>query len=125
MRRQNDLPFAQLLNSVRYGMCNAEDIATLQTLAITSDHPDYSSQALHVFTTNQAVDTHNNAMLEATCTNIYTIDAITSRTDTQTGQAHTPVSYPASQSGGLMSTLTLTYSLGAWCKILPKSLGRR
>ena len=64
MRQNDDRCFAELLNRLKTGTFCDNDLEILKSRVITSDNPNYSWEALHVFAENSLVNDHNNMMLE-------------------------------------------------------------
>ena len=62
MRQREDKDFAEILNRIREGKHTEADIAVLKKriLNLSPQHPDYPINATHLFSTNMAVDQHNN-----------------------------------------------------------------
>lgn len=61
MRQQGDLKFKELLDRVRYGVCNSEDLAVLQSLK-TTEFPD-GIKPTRLYSKNVSVDAINQTEL--------------------------------------------------------------
>ena len=107
MRQKEDQTFAELLNRIRTGSQTSEDIALLQTRIINRNDPNYPSDTLHVFTTNRLTDEHNEVMLSTLPPPYFTVMAIDSKKDIQTGQVVVKPPQKSSETGGLKEKLTL------------------
>ena len=61
MRQREDKDFAEILNRIREGKHTNDDIKVLKerNLRLSSEHPDYPITSTHLFSTNMAVDEHN------------------------------------------------------------------
>lgn len=67
---KDDMSFAELLNWLKEGNCTENDIETLKrsVLTIKPGHLNYPIHANHLFTTNELVNSHNNAVFHNTPT---------------------------------------------------------
>jgi len=101
IRQKDDQMFAQLLNRIHTGSQTTDDITLLQTRIINRSDQCYPSDILHVFTTNQLTDEHNEAMLNRLPAPHFTVMAIDSRKDIQTVKAP----QKSSETGGLKEKL--------------------
>ena len=70
MRQKDDLSFAELLNRLREGNHSQKDIETLKRrlLKVQPGNSNYPIHVTHLFTTNQLVNNHNNAIFYGTPT---------------------------------------------------------
>ena len=61
MRQKDDAPFAELLNRIREGRQNEEDINVFKSCTVLSETVDYLElrHDLHLFPCNASVDAHN------------------------------------------------------------------
>ena len=64
MRQKGGTLFAQILNRIRVGEINDEDIKILSSRFINSTDKSYPQNALHIFAENYPADNHNQQMLE-------------------------------------------------------------
>ncbi|XP_052276203.1 uncharacterized protein LOC127875286 isoform X2 [Dreissena polymorpha] len=62
MRQKDDAPYAELLNRLRTGDHNNEDISILKTRVIGTSYltNEYPTNTTHIFMTNEKVDAHND-----------------------------------------------------------------
>lgn len=108
MRQKKDGDFAQLLNRVRTAEHTLEDERILESRQILTSDEAYPMGELHVFTTNSAVNTHNEKMVNTMKGPFKTIDAILSGKDVETGLVDgISVSENPNDTGGLRKSLTL------------------
>jgi len=103
MRQKGDTNFASLLSRMRVGKVTSDDIELLKTRVITEDM-DNNDSHLHLFPTNQQVDTYNNKLLYKLSTPMWTFKAIDKLPDKFPG-----ITIPGSdiKAGGLPSILSL------------------
>ncbi len=111
MRQRDDVAFAELLGRVRTASCTKDDIATLKSREILPTHPNYPTQALHVFKTNAQVDAHNDKHLQRLHHEgkpVVHIEAKDSKRDKQTEQlSDIPTPTKRAETGGLHTVLRL------------------
>ena len=113
MRQKDDTKFAELLNRVRTATCSEQDIATLKSREIKPDSLNYPHNSLHVYSINKLVDKHNQKMLKKITEEVYTIKAIDSKKDRNTGLDIEMPEKP-SDTGGLESQLRV----GIGCRVM-------
>ena len=113
MRQKDDSKFAELLNRVRTATCSEQDIATLKSREIEPDSLNYPHSSLHVYSINKLVDKHNQKMLKKITEEVYTIKAIDSKKDRNTGLDIEMPEKP-SDTGGLESELRV----GIGCRVM-------
>ena len=106
MRQKDDLEYAQILCRVRKGETTTADLDRLQTACIP--HLDLSPLDIHTFTTNK-VSEHNECVLSATNETIYTIHALDSVRDVETGFLANEIrdNAPLTQKGNLPTVLRI------------------
>ena len=75
MRQKNYQAFIELLNRVRTATQTEEDIRIIQSRSITPSHPNYPSNALHIWAENAPVDKHNKNKLEELSGFLFTLKA--------------------------------------------------
>ncbi|XP_035683454.1 uncharacterized protein LOC118420666 [Branchiostoma floridae] len=107
MRQQDDQAFADMLNRVRTAACTADDVRMLQARSTSNTDPGYPDNALHVFTTNKAVDDHNRGKLQQLATETIIIRCQDFTKDKQTGQLQLSVSDKPSESGNLRTEISI------------------
>ncbi|XP_066268348.1 uncharacterized protein [Branchiostoma lanceolatum] len=107
MRQHEDKPFADMLNRVRTASYTSEDISMLKSRSTSNSDPTYPNDALHVFTTNPAVNEYNKEKLQQLTTETITIQCQDYRKDRQTGQLDLNPSSKPSQTGGLRPELSV------------------
>ena len=76
MRQRGDIQFIDLLNQVRLGMLDEENVCLLKTRFVTKDNTNYPAQNIHIFAENAPVNQHNQYMLEQLDTQLVEILAI-------------------------------------------------
>lgn len=108
MRQKDDVDFANLLNRIRTSTHNKNDIEILRTRQVTTDDPQYPANALHVFTTNNKVNQHNENHLAATGHPVYTIKAMDMNTEHHTGQFKVEMPDNPNRTGGLRQYVKLS-----------------
>ena len=113
MRQKDDTKFAELLNRVRTATCSEQDIATLKSREIQPASLNYPHNSLHVYSLNKLVDKHNQKMLKKVTAEVYTIKAIDSKKDRNTGLDIEMPEKP-SDTGGLESELRV----GIGCRVM-------
>ena len=113
MRQKDDTKFAELLNRVRTATCSKQDIATLKSREIQPASLNYPHNSLHVYSLNKLVDKHNQKMLKKITAEVYTIKAIDSKKDRNTGLDIEMPEKP-SDTGGLESELRV----GIGCRVM-------
>ena len=64
MRQQGDSSFTDLLNRLRVGYLNDEDVKTLSARIVKESDVNYPCDAMHIWAENAHVDNHNNQMLD-------------------------------------------------------------
>jgi hypothetical protein len=74
-RQIGDPSFADILNRVRQGNKEPQDMAKLNTRVIKTDDAQYPKSILHIYATNKQVKEHNTKMLYQQTTDIITIKA--------------------------------------------------
>ena len=104
MRQKDDAEFAQLLNRVRTATCTKNDHLLLKSREINPEMKNYPMDVLHVFSTHKLVNKHNQQMLDKINERIYTIQAIDSKKDKNSG---INIEFPekSSETGGLETQL--------------------
>ncbi|XP_019628628.1 PREDICTED: uncharacterized protein LOC109473188 [Branchiostoma belcheri] len=107
MRQHDDKAFADLLNRVRTASCTPDDIVILQSRSTSNTDPGYPHNALHVFTTNKAVDEHNTTKLQQLTTETIHIQCHDYTKDRQTGQLQLNASSKPSETGSLRSEISV------------------
>ncbi|XP_066265421.1 uncharacterized protein [Branchiostoma lanceolatum] len=107
MRQHEDKPFADMLNRVRTASCTSEDISMLKSRSASNTDPTYPHNALHVFTTNPAVNEYNKGKLQQLPTETITIQCQDYTKDRQTGRLDLNPSSKPSQTGGLRPELSV------------------
>ena len=107
MRQKDDILFGKLLDRVRTASCTQTDIELLKTREIKPDDAVYPHEALHVFTTNNAVDVHNEQNLMKLTTRHFTAVAKDKKKDKQTGQLDVEIPTKPSETGGLRKKLVI------------------
>ena len=85
MRQKDDKRFAELLNHVRTNSCTEEDLKLLESRTISPDSSDYPFESLHVYTTWKNVNKYNTKMMSTLPGTVYTLKAIDSKIDTNSG----------------------------------------
>ncbi|XP_052696227.1 uncharacterized protein LOC128174822 [Crassostrea angulata] len=108
MRQRDDMLFAQVLNSLRVRERN-EPFTEEQSSMLEDCIREGPEDALHVFSTNDEVNTFNLTMLQKSCENLLEIDAKDYRKDKTSGKLilkNKPMT--KSRSDGLPSTLILS-----------------
>ena len=109
MRQRGDTAFSELLCRVRTNSCTSDDIDILRSREITTDDPNYPTNALHVYRLNTDVDSRNSLMLNklAPSSQQYVINA----SDSVAGQTShiclSNLSDKRSETGGLHGVLKL------------------
>ena len=63
MRQRGDQVFIDILNHIRVGIIDENDMAILKQRIINEDHPDYPKDAIHLWAENKPVDDHNRMKL--------------------------------------------------------------
>lgn len=78
MRQKDDKQFAELLNRMREGKHSEQDIAILKQrlLNIRLTEENYPMNKTHLFTTNESIDAHNNALYNLSKTDKAKIKAV-------------------------------------------------
>ena len=115
MRQKDDKRFAELLNHVRTNSCTEEDLKLLESRTISPDSSDYPFESLHVYTTWKNVNKYNAKMMSTLPGTVYTLKAIDSKIDTNSG-VEVRYSNRASDTGGLLDELQLV----AGCRVMLK-----
>ena len=115
MRQKDDKRFAELLNHVRTNSCTEEDLKLLESRTISPDSSDYPFESLHVYTTWKNVNKYNTKMMSTLPGTVYTLKAIDSKIDTNSG-VEVRYSNRASDTGGLLDELQLV----AGCRVMLK-----
>ena len=64
MRQKDDVRFAETLNRIREGNTTAEDIDHIKSRLTSTDDTEFPHDALHLFTSNEKVDSHNKKVIE-------------------------------------------------------------
>ena len=106
MRQKDDVKFAELLNHVRTATCSEQDFATLKSREIKKNSLNYPTNSLHVYSLHKLVDKHNEKMLNKIREHVYTIKAIDSKKDRNTG-LDIEMPEKSSDTGGLESELKI------------------
>ena len=76
-RQNEDGQFADILNRIRVGIKDAEDIGLLRTRVVPSGSDLIPSNAIYIFATNTAVNNMNDRVLDTIDAQEYLIEAIT------------------------------------------------
>ena len=76
MRQRGDFQFIDLLNQVRIGELNEQNVNLLKSRFILKDSARYPVQAIHIFAENAPANQHNQQMLEQLDTPLVQILAI-------------------------------------------------
>ncbi len=105
--RQRDTVFVELLNRVRTATCSVSDLDMLAERNTTPNAEGYPCQAIHVFTTNDAVNKHNAAMLEKLESAVFTIVAEDGTRDADTHLVDVNPSLKYTETGGLWKVLQI------------------
>ena len=106
MRQKDDAKFAELLNHVRTATCSEQHLATLKSREIKENSLNYPTNSLHVYSLHKLVDKHNEKMLNKIQQYVYTIKAIDSKKDRNTG-LDIEMPEKSSDTGGLESELKI------------------
>ncbi|XP_062573991.1 uncharacterized protein LOC134235839 [Saccostrea cucullata] len=85
MRQKEDLSFAELLNSLRIRLTD-EPLTEHQSIMLDRCIREGPEDALHVFCTNEEVNTYNLSMLRKTCEDLLEIDAQDYKKDKTSGK---------------------------------------
>ncbi|XP_060571765.1 uncharacterized protein LOC132729947 [Ruditapes philippinarum] len=107
MRQKDDVEFANMLNRIRVESHTENDIKVLESRIVHPGDPDYPQDALHVFPSNEEVDSHNARKLLSLNMPLVTFTAVDIKSD------NTPLpetlNLPKNQSltGGLCEKLSL------------------
>ena len=107
MRQKEDQQFAQVLMRVRTASCTQDDITLLKSRIVKKTDTNYPTQALHVFTTNNDVDTYNAEHLQKLPTQVFDIKANDSKKDVQTNLIDVVFSKKPSETGGLREIVSV------------------
>ncbi|CAG2257671.1 unnamed protein product [Mytilus edulis] len=75
MRQSENKPFAELLNRLREGNHNKQDISVLKERNINENTEDYPWDVPHLFCTNEKVDSFNSAIIHRKNDLVYVIRA--------------------------------------------------
>ena len=59
MRQRGDQVFIDILNNIRVGIINENDIDILKGRIVNKDHPEYPKDAVHLWAENKPVNNHN------------------------------------------------------------------
>jgi len=109
MRQRGDIKFIDLLNQVRLGELDEENMNVLKSRFVTKDSTEYPAQNIHIFAENAPVNQHNQHMLEQLDTPLIEILAI----DEFPKEAETSnVDMTWVKTAKLSDTGGLTYNLG-------------
>ncbi|XP_062567225.1 uncharacterized protein LOC134229488 [Saccostrea cucullata] len=108
MRQKEDLSFAKILNSLRVRLLD-EPLTQDQNDMLDDCVRDGPEDALHVFSTNEEVNTYNLSMLRKSCDNLLEIDAKDYQKDKTSGRLTLKTNpITKSKSDGLPSSLVLS-----------------
>ncbi|XP_066935952.1 uncharacterized protein [Clytia hemisphaerica] len=64
MRQRGDQVFIDILNNIRLGITQVNDMEVLSQRVVTESHPDYPREAIHLWAENKPVDAHNKMKLD-------------------------------------------------------------
>ena len=106
MRLKNDKHFVEILKRARTADCTDMDIEILKSRQI-NDKDDSLFDKLHVYPKNDDVTQHNKMKLNQLETTKYSIQAIDSKKDKNTGQLDVLMPTKRSDTGGLINVLDL------------------
>jgi hypothetical protein len=76
MRQLDCVSYAQMLNRLREGNQTSEDLEMLQTRVVHQEDITYPLHAQHLFTTNDAVNSHNSLVFISSPSPKYTVKAV-------------------------------------------------
>ncbi|XP_061169173.1 uncharacterized protein LOC133178496 [Saccostrea echinata] len=108
MRQKEDLSFAEILNSLRVRQAD-EPLTQEQNNMLDDCIRDGPEDALHVFSTNEEVNTYNLLMLRKSCDNLFEIKAEDYQKDKTSGKLTLKTNpITKSKSDGLPSSLILS-----------------
>ena len=107
MRQRGDQLFADILMRIRTGTHTPADLVILQSRVVSRSDPEYPADAMHVFRTNQQVDSHNKNRLAQLNTHVFKIKAIDKKKDVKTGMVDVQISTKPSDTGGLREEVSV------------------
>ena len=106
MRQKEDKHFVDILNRVRTGSCTVSDIQILKSRQVKKGDASLLEK-LHVFPKNDDVSEHNIMKLSHLETKKYSIHAIDSKKDRNTGQLEAIMPQKRSDTSGLTNVLDI------------------